>query len=127
MVFDEKRDADRVPVPGQVSGEITVFQPMTILDISENGAQVETPFKLQLDSLHDFRLSLEGRSVVLKGRIVYCQIGELREGAVLYRSGIEFVEPAAHAQVAIASFVEARRAARVHPAIVDAEVTEDGV
>jgi hypothetical protein len=100
---------------------------MTILDISERGAQVETPFKLQLDSLHDFRLALDGRSVVLKGRIVYCQIGELREGAVLYRSGIEFVEPSAHAQVAITSFVAARLAARETPLIVDAEIAEDGV
>lgn len=126
-MHDEKRDTDRIPVPGQVTGEVTVFQPMTILDISERGAQVETPFKLQLDSLHDFRLALDGRSVVLKGRIVYCQIGEIREGAVLYRSGIEFVEPSAHAETAIATFVEARRAARVLPAIVDAEIADEGV
>lgn len=125
-MYDEKRDTDRIPVPGHITGEITVFQPMTILDISERGAQIETPFKLQLDSLHDFRVALEGRSVVLKGRIVYCQIGELREGGgVLYRSGIEFIEPPAHAQAALATFVEARRAARVQPAIVDAEIAED--
>ncbi len=126
-MFDEKRDADRLPVPGQITGEVTVFQPMTILDISERGAQVETPFKLQLDSLHDFRLSLDERSVVLKGRIVYCQIGEIREGTVLYRSGIEFVEPPPHAETAIAAFVEARRAARILPPVVDAEIADEGV
>lgn len=124
---DEKRDTPRTPIPGQVKAEITVFQPIAVLDISERGAQVETPFKLQLDSLHDFRMALGVRSVVLKGRIVYCQIGELREGAVLYRSGIEFVEPSHHARTAIASFVEEQRAARAMPAIVDAEIAEDGV
>ena len=122
---DEKRDSERIPVPGVLSGEITVFQPMTILDISERGAQLETTFRLQLDSLHDFRVSLGTRSVVLKGRIVYCQIGELREGAVLYRSGIEFIEVPQHAGTAIATFVEEQRAARFAPAVMDAEIAED--
>ena len=120
---DEKRDIERLPVPGQITGEITVYQPIVILDISERGLQVETPFKLQLDSLHDFRVALGDRSVVVKGRIVYCQIGELGEGTVLYRSGIEFVEPSQHAQNAISAFVEAQRAAP--PLIVDAEIAED--
>ena len=31
-----------------------VFQHMTIREISLGGAQVETAFRLQLDSLHDF-------------------------------------------------------------------------
>jgi hypothetical protein len=124
---DEKRDTVRIPVPGRVSGEVTIFQPMTILDISERGVQIETTFKLHLEGLHDFRLSLGSRSVVVKGRIVHCQIGELREGTVLYRTGIEFIQPSPHAQMAIEAFVEAQRAARVAPAIVDAEIAEDGV
>ena len=33
-----KRDSERIPIPGQVHGEVTVFQPMTILDMSERGA-----------------------------------------------------------------------------------------
>lgn len=124
---DEKRDTPRIPVPGEVTGEVTVFQPMTILDISERGAQVETTFKLQLEGLHDFRLSLGARSVVVKGRIVHCQIGELREGTVIYRTGIEFIQPSPHAQMAIEAFVEAQRAERAAPVILDAEIAEDGV
>jgi hypothetical protein len=124
---EEKRDNPRVPIPGQVTGEVTVFQPMTVLDISDRGAQVETTFPLQLEGLHDFRLSLGGRSVVVKGRIVHCQIGELQDGVVLYRTGVEFVQPAPHAQLAIEEFVEAQRAARAAaPAVVDAEIAEDG-
>ena len=65
---------------------------MTILDISRGGAQIETPFALQLDSLHDFRISLGERSIVVKGRIAHCHIGELKEGVVLYRTGVEFIE-----------------------------------
>lgn len=121
----EKRDVERVPIPGQVTGEITVFQPMTILDMSERGAQIETTLALHLDSLHDFRLSLGDRSVVVKGRIVHCQIGELMEGSVRYRTGVEFVEPSEHARAAIRAFVEAQRFAREMPPIVDAEIAED--
>ena len=124
---EEKRDNERVPVPGQVTGEVTTSHPMTILDISEHGAQIETTVMLPPEGLHDFRIALGSRSVVVKGRIVHCQIGELREGAVVYRSGVEFVELAPHAQIAIVAFVDAQRAARVTPLIVDAEIAEDGV
>ncbi len=114
-----------MPLAGQVTGEVMVFQPMTILDISHGGAQIETPFPLQLDSLHDFRLSLAGRSVVVKGRIAHCHVGELTESAALYRTGVEFIEPSEHARNAIATFVRAIQTASERPAVIDAEVTED--
>lgn len=121
----EKRDSERVSIPGQVTGEITVFQPMAILDISERGAQVETTFPLHLDSLHDFRLSLGDRSVIVKGRIAHCKIGDLMEGSVLYRTGVEFVEPSEHARDAIRAFVEAQRMARETPPIVEGELADE--
>src|SRR3954452_18297761 len=117
---NNKRDAERVAVPAPLSGEVKVYQPMTILDISRGGAQVETPFPLQLDSLHDFRLSLGDRSVVVKGRIAHCHIGEL-QGGVLYRTGVEFIEPSEHAKTAIGAFVEALKVRRERPPVVDAE------
>jgi hypothetical protein len=120
---EEKRDNPRVPAPGPITGEVTVYEPMTILDVSECGAQIETAFALHLDSLHDFRLSLSSRPVVVKGRIVHCQIGELREGEVLYRTGIEFVEPSEHALTAIRRFVENRNGGRPH--IIEAEILEE--
>src|SRR3954467_3405215 len=115
---DNKRDKERVPIPAPLHGEVMVFQPMTILDISVGGAQIETPFALQLDSLHDFRLSLGDRSVVVKGRIAHCHIGEL-QGGVLYRTGVEFIEPSEHARTAIAAFVEALKLGRERPPVVD--------
>jgi hypothetical protein len=120
------RDSERIPTAGQVSGEVTVYEPMTILDLSDRGAQVETGFALHLGSLHEFRLSLGERSVVVKGRIAHCQIGELQEGTILYRSGIEFIEPSEHAVAAIHAFVEALKfAVTAPPRIVEAEVTEE--
>lgn len=91
----------------QVKGEVMVFQPMTILDISQAGAQIQTGFPLRFDSLHDFRLSLGDRAVIVKGRVAYCHIGELTDHTALYRSGVEFVEPSPHAAATIANFVAA--------------------
>ncbi len=124
---DNKREAERIHIPGQITGEVTVYEPMTILDLSGRGAQVETGFALHLDSLHEFRLSLGDRSIVIKGRIVHCQIGNIRQGTVRYRTGVEFVEPSDHALTALRAFVQAQKAAGDVPVtVVDAELADDG-
>ena len=121
---DQMRDNERVPVPS-LAGEVKVYQPMTILDISNGGAQIETPFALQLDSLHDFRLSLGDHSIVVKGRIAHCHIGELKQGGILYRTGVEFVEVSDHVRSAVEDFVRALKQARNRPPIVDGQIAEE--
>ena len=125
MADENKRDNERVPVPSPIHGEVKVFQPMTILDVSHGGAQIETPFALQLDSLHDFKISLGDRSIVVKGRIAHCHIGELREGVVLYRTGVEFIENSVHVQTALEHFIEALKVASRAPIVVDGQIAED--
>jgi hypothetical protein len=125
MDDDNKRDNERVPVPAPLHGEVKVFQPMTILDVSAGGAQIETPFALQLDSLHEFRISLGERSIVVKGRIAHCHIGELKGGIVIYRTGVEFVELSDHVQSALDHFVAALKLAPRLPAIVDGQLAEE--
>jgi hypothetical protein len=129
MSDENNRDKERVSVPAPLYGEVKVYQPMTILDISNGGAQIETPFALQLDSLHDFRLSLGERSIVVKGRIANCHIGELKNGIVLYRTGVEFIEASGHVQSAIVHFVEALKLIRkaqppAAPAIVEGQIAD---
>ncbi len=109
---DSRRDSDRVEILGELRGEVMVFQPMTITEISGGGAQIETPFPLQLDSLHDFRLTLGSDSVVVKGRICHSSISDVEHEQVLYRSGIEFVEPSGKVHEVIARFVGALKAGR---------------
>ena len=124
MADENKRDNERMAVPAPLHGEVKVYQPMTILDISNGGLQIETPFALQLDSLHDFRISLGERSIVVKGRIANCHIGELKEGGVLYRTGVEFIENSDHAQSAIETFVEALKLTKRASQIVNGELAE---
>jgi hypothetical protein len=125
MSSGDKRDRERVPVPSPLYGEVTVYQPMTILDISKGGLQIETPFALQLDSLHDFKISLGELSIVVKGRIAHSHVGELAEGTVLYRMGVEFIENTDHAQSAIEAFVDALRLSqKASSGIVDGHIAE---
>jgi hypothetical protein len=108
----EKRDAERIPILGELHGEVMVFQPMAIKQISRGGAQIETAFPLQLDSLHEFRLTLGDHSVVLKGRVVHCSISDVDQELVTYRSGIEFVEPSERVFSVIAEFIDAIKGGR---------------
>jgi len=105
-VFQEKREAERVPTPTKLVGEVMAFQPMTITEISRGGAALETVFPLQLDSLHDLRFTLGDQPVVLKGRVVHSRIADLESGLVKYHSGVEFVDPPDRAATMIEGFVE---------------------
>jgi hypothetical protein len=125
MADENKRDNERVPVPSPLHGEVKVFQPMTILDVSHGGAQIETPFALQLDSLHDFRISLDDRSIVVKGRIAHCHIGELREGTARYRTGVEFIENSEHVQTALDHFDETLKISQRAPVVMDGQIADD--
>jgi len=89
-----------------------VFQAMAVKEISVSGAQVETAFPLHLDSLHDLRLTLGDRSIVVKGRVVHCSISDVEQEGVVYRSGIEFIEPSDRVHGVIAGFIDAVRAGR---------------
>ena len=112
MAFDHQREAERLQILGDLHGEVMVFQPMAIKEISRAGAQVETGFPLQLDSLHEFRLTLGDQSVVVKGRVVHCSISDVDQDVVLYKSGVEFVEPLERVASVITGFIDAVRAGR---------------
>ncbi len=107
MTASDKRDTQRLEILGELRGEVMVFQPMAVKEISHGGAQVETGFPLQLDSLHDFRLTLGERSVVIKGRVAHCSISDVDQDVVLYRSGIEFIEPPDRVASVVFEFIDA--------------------
>ena len=104
---DNKRDTDRVQILGELHGEVMIFQPMTIKEVSHGGAQIETGFPLHLDSLHEFRLTLGERSIIVKGRVAHCSISDVEQEVIIYRSGIEFVEPSERVNTVIADFIAA--------------------
>ena len=108
----DKRDTHRLQILGELQGEVMVLQPMAIKEISCGGAQIETGFPFQLDSLHDFRLTLGDRSLVVKGRVFHCSIIDVAQEQVLYRAGIQFIEPSERVLAAIAEFIDAVESGR---------------
>ena len=109
---EDKRDTERTEILGELNGEVMVFQPMNIKEISSGGAQVETAFPLHLDSLHDFRLTLGDRAIIIKGRVAHCSISDVEQEVVLYRSGIEFVEPSERVFNVVKDFIDAVKTGR---------------
>jgi hypothetical protein len=115
MSRDERREGDRLPILGELVGGVMVFQPMTVTELGLGGMQIEMRTPLQLDALLDFRLPLDDKPVVLKGRVVHCRISDVETNQVIYRAGIEFIEPAPHAKQAISRYVDRMKAARIVP------------
>lgn len=109
---EEKRDRDRVEILGELHGEVMIFQPLSIKEISRGGCLVETTFPLHLNSLHDVRLTLGDRSVVMKGRVAHCRISDVEQEIVTYRSGVEFIEMNDRVRDVIKDFIEAIKAGR---------------
>ncbi|HEY3043341.1 MAG TPA: PilZ domain-containing protein [Vicinamibacterales bacterium] len=103
----DKRDNQRIQILGELHGEVMVFQPVVIKEIARGGCQVETGFPLQLDSLHEFRLTLGDRSVVVKGRVAHCSVSDMDQEVVLYRCGVEFIEPSDRVFAVINDFINA--------------------
>ncbi len=102
-----RRTDERVRIIGDLPGEVSVFERMTICEISRHGAQIETSVPLHLNSLHHFRLVFGDRTVVVQGRVVHSHVRSIDEGATIYLSGIEFVELSEPAEEAIDEFVRA--------------------
>jgi len=112
---ERRRDLERLEILGDLHGEVMVLEPMTIKRLSRGGAEIDTAFPLQPNSLHEFRLALGDQSVIGKGRVAYCSISDVDQETVTYRSGIEFVELPERVASAITSFIDAIRDGRRAP------------
>jgi len=73
------RKSERVPILGDLHGEIMVFEPLQVKQLGLHGATIETAFPLPLNSLHDLRLTLGSGAVVVKARVVHSHVGEMGE------------------------------------------------
>jgi hypothetical protein len=87
-------------VPGRAPGEIKIYHSIAVRQLSSGGALIEIGVPLQIESAHDFRLTLGEFSVVVKGRVVHSHISTVGLDRVTYHTGVEFValsEPVARA------------------------------
>ena len=115
----DQRQRQRIPLPHGLSGEVTVYRPLTVSDLSPLGARVETPEPLRVNSVRAFRFNLGEQTVVLKGRVCHASVRALDDAAVVYTSGIEFLDVPSMARMAIERFLD-----RVGDGIITAEHSE---
>jgi hypothetical protein len=108
----ERRTEERLAILGALRAEVTMRQSMDIVEISPTGLQVVTAFPFQLDSLHEIRLTLGLRTIVVRGRITHCHIADLDQESVRYRSGIECTELPEQIRTAIVEFIDALKGER---------------
>src|SRR5438045_2416946 len=108
----DKRIDERIPILGELQGEIMVFEPMQLKEISRGGLTVESRAPLHLNSLHDLRLTLGAISVVVKARVVHSRISDVDQDVVTYRTGMEFTELSDRVSAAITEFLDTLKASR---------------
>lgn len=107
-----QREYERVPMLGQLVGEIMVFEPLAVTELSVKGLAVDTRFPLHLNSLHDMRLTLGSLPVVVKARVIHSHITDVDQDVVTYHSGMEFVELPDRVRTVISEFLAAVKAHR---------------
>lgn len=88
----DKRLIERFEILGQLDGAVRVASPVAVRQVSLGGALVETVFPLTLGALHEFRLTLPDRSVVVRARVAHSHISDVSSESVSYHSGVEFID-----------------------------------
>ena len=112
MSDERKRAHERLDLPDPATGEVKIYHSMAIRQLSAGGALIEIGVPLQLNSLHDFRLTLGNRSVVVKARVVHSHISTVASSGVSYQTGIEFVDLSEPVAQAVTAFIEALKPPR---------------
>jgi PilZ domain len=106
MTDDRKRAHERLDLPDPAAGEVKIYHSMEIRQLSGGGALIEIGVPLQLNSLHDFRLTLGDRSVVVKARVVHSHISTVASSGVSYHTGIEFVDLSEPVSRVVETFID---------------------
>jgi len=69
------------------------------------GLTIETSFPFHLDSIHDLKLTLGERVLVVKGRVVHSRIIDMDQDVVTYSTGLDFVEPSERVTWAVVDYL----------------------
>jgi c-di-GMP-binding flagellar brake protein YcgR len=105
-----ERQVTRQALNPELTGEVSVYRPLAVSDLSASGARIESGDALRVGSIRAIRLNLGDRTVVLKGRIMHASVRTLDDSAVLYTAGVAFLDVPPPVRRAIEQFL-----ARVDP------------
>lgn len=90
---DERRRSPRVSLVGQLRGELAAIDtPIRVREISLGGMSIESEAAFDVDSHHEFMLTLgDGAGVFVKGSVAYSRRVDGPEGSV-FITGIRFLD-----------------------------------
>ena len=75
---------------GVVSARVRPGYDVSVVDVSAGGALVESGHRLLPGAPVELHLRGDGRSEVMRGRVLRCAVARLRSNAVCYRGAIAF-------------------------------------
>lgn len=111
MVHHEKRRAPRVAVENGPKGRLKATVPVTIIDVSRFGLQMEISTSLRPGSMYELKTDIGPCTVVAHVRITRCRAGGYLEDGrggrlLVFRAGAEFVHPEDEALKSLRKWIE---------------------
>lgn len=99
---EERRRAERHPVPGRVEATVTAEIATALVDVSATGALVEHLHMMRPGSLYRVRFvapetAVDLTCLAVRSFIVRTEPSGAVEAELVYRTGLEFIEPDARA------------------------------
>jgi hypothetical protein len=85
---DERRRLQRIQFDSPLGAKLEAT-PVTLLDVSANGARIEHSFPLAKGRIINLSFEYDGRSLAIDCEVIRCQL-EKGPGGAAYRSGLRF-------------------------------------
>ena len=116
----EKRRAPRIPVPRGPHGKVKAAVPVTVVDVSRAGMQLELAAALRPGAVYDVSAQLDDLRLSAQVRITRCRAGGyVSDGKggrlLLFRAGAEFVDLPATQAAQLNAWMEGHSAAGSSP------------
>jgi hypothetical protein len=92
---ERRRHARRAPLPadGIVSARVRAGSAADVINVSSEGALVETPHRLLPGTLLDLRIDGLHRHTAVRAHVVHCEVFAIVEGRLRFRGGVVFERP----------------------------------
>ena len=91
MSLGDRRSHVRLEVVGALWATLELTEPATVVNISRDGALINSPVPLPPESVHSLHLNVEGRDVMVDARVRHIQPVSAPNEGTTYLVGVEFV------------------------------------
>ncbi len=112
LMISENRKNKRYVVEG-LQGNLIYSSDLEILNISIDGAAIETTRRLELNREYTFKMQYNNTQLILRGRVVWAVLvskkGRAESFLPRYRAGIQFADTLSEKQQILRRFIEENR------------------